>query len=89
MTTKVEKLYLFTNRACMAFDRDGQQVIWAQLAIDQYGIHRPLARRAVSQATEFRLSQWRGFDKIISRLEMEYMLGLRTKEMDMAEAAVE
>lgn len=80
---KVKVFYLFTNRSCMAFDADGEQVLWAQRAITHYKINKQLARVAVSQAQEFHLSQFRGFDKIISRLEIEYLLGLRTKKMDM------
>lgn len=81
----VSSLYLYTNRNVMAFDIDGQQVSEAQGAIDCYHIDIDIARKVCGEATKFYISKWREWNQEISRKEMEYLLGLRTLEMDLRE----
>lgn len=81
------KLYrsftLFTNRNCMVFDMSGTQVPDAQYAVDCYRI-MPLVAQFVLDSTEtFYIAKWSEWEHEVSQLEIEYLLGLRTRERDL------
>jgi len=74
---------LYTNRNCMVFDQVGTQVPDAQYAVDCYRI-LPVVAQYVLDATEtFYIAKWGDWSHEISQIEMEYLLGLRTKELDL------
>lgn len=80
---KPHKMWLFTNRNCMIFDRDGNQIPEDQNAIDCYHLNKEAALRITLEAEEFRLAQWSKWEHAITRKEMQYLLGIRSKEMDL------
>jgi hypothetical protein len=73
---------LFTNRNCIIFDKDGGQIAEDQNAIDCYQLDKEAALRITLEAEEFYLTAWGRWEHAITREEMQYLLGIRTREMD-------
>ncbi len=84
MMKKARKIWLFTNRNSMIVDESGDQIGEAQAAIGCYEVHPAEALRLTNEATEFYISKWQEWAHPITRKEMQYLLGLRTREMDAA-----
>lgn len=82
---KARTVYLFTNRNCLVFDDKGEQLAWYQRAISCYDLDPELAKEVARDAQEIFLSRWREWSHSITKKEFEYLLGLRTKEMDLAD----
>jgi hypothetical protein len=78
-------VWLFTNRNIMVFDAHGSQIPDAQGAVSCYHIDAKAAARVLDQAQELYIAKWRQWAHAITRKEMQYLLGLRTKEMDLQE----
>jgi hypothetical protein len=76
---------LFTNRSAMICDDFGAPVRGIEGAVGPYGVNPHMARELCAEATEFRLSKFGEWSVTITRIEMEYLLGLRTRERDLAE----
>jgi hypothetical protein len=82
---RAHKIWLFTNRNVLIFDEAGLQIPEAQSAISCYEVNPTEALRLTNEASEFYLTQWDYWAHAISRRDMQYLLGLRTREMDLAE----
>lgn len=80
---RCKTMHLFTNRNCCAFDENGEQIVEYQRAINCYDIDPEMAMQATEEAENFYISKWREWNQAISRIEMQYLLGLRTRMMDM------
>lgn len=76
---------LFTNRNCLVFNEAGQQIAEAQAAISCYHVDKRKAREVAQKGGKFYLACWGDWHHEISRRSFEYLLGLRTREMDVAE----
>jgi len=70
----------------MIFDKERNQIDEYQKAIGCHEIDKDLAYQATLEAEIFEISQWYGWSHTITRKEMQYLLGLRTREMDLMEA---
>lgn len=82
---KAHEIILYTNRNWMVFDADGQQMPDYQQAVSCFEIaNADLARRAIAEAYLLGIAKWGVWRHEITRTEMEYLLGLRTREMDLA-----
>jgi hypothetical protein len=80
-------MILFTNRNCMVFDGDGNQVIEYQRAINCYSVNPEKAQETIDYCEEYYIASWRdGWKHKITKKETEYLLGLRTRERDLPEA---
>lgn len=82
---RAKTIYLFLARNCCVFDEHGEQIIEYQRAMSCYRINKKLAMQATEEAEEFFISSWKDWAHPISRKSMQYMLGLRTRKMDLAE----
>lgn len=81
---EANEIYLFTNRNWMVFDAQGNQMPEYQGAINCYGINdAALAERAISEAKLFYVCKWKDWEEEVTKREMQYLLGLRTREMDL------
>jgi hypothetical protein len=74
---------LYTNRAVMVYNTAGHQIPFYQKSLTCYRIDKKLAQEVADKAGKFILAQWRGWTHEITKLEFEYLLGLRTRKMDM------
>lgn len=82
----MRSLTLFTNRNMIVFDDKGEQDAEAQSSVSCYDIDAARAQSAVDSCTEFYLAKWREWRHSVTKREIEYLLGLRTKERDLGEA---
>jgi hypothetical protein len=83
----IKSVYLFTNRNCLVFDEDGQQMPEFQGGISCYRLNRKKAQIVADKGQEFFLSRYQKWAQPISRREFEYLLGLRSRKRDIAEQA--
>jgi hypothetical protein len=74
---------LYTNRQLMVFDESGEQVPELQSAVSCYEIDRVRLDRLLSLPCKFQIAKWTDWRHSISKLEFEYLLGIRTKEQDL------
>lgn len=82
-TAAIKEVVLFTNRNIMVFDELGHPMPEWQSCVTGYEIDKERALELCEQAKFFFLMKWSNHCRIeVSQLEMEYMLGLRTREMD-------
>ena len=82
---KPHTFYLFTNRNCMVFDENGEQMPELQACVSCYNVDADHAREVLAQCREFFVAHW-GSQRIeVKRRHIEYLLGLRTLEMDVQE----
>lgn len=84
---KAHTVYLFTNRNCLVFDVNGLQIPELQRGINCYGVDPVIAQRIANEASEFFISKHGTWSNQIDKKSFEYMLGLRTRERDLAEMA--
>lgn len=84
---KAHTVYLFTNRNCMVFDVNGVQIPELQGAINCYELHPDGAQQIANEASEFFISKYGTWSQQIDKKSFEYLLGLRTRERDLAEMA--
>lgn len=80
---KPHQLWLFTNRTWMVFDQDGQQIAEDQNAVGCHELDKVWALQVTLEAQEFRLACWGKWEHTVTRKEMQYLLGLRTLQMDL------
>lgn len=83
---KAHSVYLFMNRNCMVFDKEGSQLPEYQRGITCYRVDKKIARAVAAEAKEFHISSFREWSRPITRRSFEYLLGLRTRKMDTDEA---
>ena len=76
--------YLFTNRNCIVFDHDDTQDIEAQQEIGCYQMGRG-AQSVLDSCDQFYISRWGDWYHEVTKKEIEYLLGLRTRERDLEE----
>lgn len=79
---KPEQVYLFTNRNCLIFDQNGNQIPELQAAISCYVVQKELARAIAFAADEFFIAEFNNWSHPISRFSFMYLLGIRTEEDD-------
>lgn len=77
---KAESMWLFTNRNCLVFDKDGNQIPEYQCAITCYSIDKALALQACNEASEFHVGSFHEWEHPIDRKHMIYLLGIATRE---------
>jgi len=82
---KYRSVILFTNRNCMVFDNVGRQVPEAQGAIGCYEVDAEKAQAVLDDAAEFYVARWGEWRHEVRKAEIEYLLGLRTRERDLAD----
>ena len=88
MSAKYKTVILFTNRNCIVFDHVGQQDPEAQGAIGCYAVDAERAQAVLDDAEEFFIARWGEWRHEVRKAEIEYLLGLRTRERDLAEYGV-
>ena len=79
---KAKQMWLFTNRNCLVFDEEGDQIPEYQRAITCYSLNKKLARQACDEAEEFHIGSWRVWEHTIDRRQMIYLLGLAKRGVD-------
>lgn len=82
---KYKSFWLFTNRNCMVFDPAGNQVPDAQSAVSCYDLDPIAAQAVLDETQEFYLCRWNEWSHPVTKRDIEYLLGLRTRERDLAE----
>ena len=82
MVNKAKQMWLFTNRNCLVFDENGEQIPEYQAAITCYSLDRDVAKKVCDEATEFHIGSWREWEHEIPKKHMMYLLGLVTREDD-------
>lgn len=82
---KAKLMVLFTNRQCLVFDENGEQIPQYQAAISYYSINKKLAKQACEEAVEFHIGAWREWEHEITKKHMMYLLGLIKRADDVAE----
>jgi len=80
----MRQFWLFTNRNTIVFNHDGSQDVEAQSQIDCYTLTDE-AQSVIDSCDVFYLSRWGEWKHEISKREIEYLLGLRTYEVDCEE----
>lgn len=83
--SKAYSIYLFTNRNMMIFDREGNQLPEEQGMVSCYNLNREGLAPVIDQAEEFFIAKWRDWTMRISKKELQYLLGMRTLQMDLDE----
>lgn len=78
----IKEVYLFTNRNCLVFDENGDQMEDFQKAINCYDLDREKAMQVSGMGEKFYIAKWQEWAHEISRESFQYLLGLRTREMD-------
>jgi len=81
----ISEVILFTNRNLTVYNARGNQIPVYQRAVSCYGINKKLAREIACKSERFFLAKWKGWFEPITKKEFEYLLGLRTKKMDLEE----
>jgi hypothetical protein len=79
---KAKQMWLFTNRNCLVFDENGEQITEYQRAITCYTLNKKMAKQACEEASEFHIGQWREWEHPIDKKHMLYLLGLAKREDD-------
>lgn len=82
---KAKMMVLFTNRQCLVFDENGDQIPEYQAAITCYSLDKEIAKKICKEATEFHIGSWREWEHEITRKHMMYLLGLIAREEDHAD----
>lgn len=77
---KAKQMWLFTNRNCLVFDANGEQIPEYQASITCYTLNKKLAEQACNEAEEFHIGKWESWEHPISREEMKYILGVAKRE---------
>jgi hypothetical protein len=80
------QVILFTNRNLLVFNESDEQMIDLQGAIDCYSINPEKLRELLAHDCEFSIARWGKWRQDLTRREFEYLLGLRTAELDIADA---
>ena len=83
MLTK--SFYLFTNRNTLVFNEDGEQCVEDQRACNCYDVDKDALQKVLDQCSTFYISKYSVWIHVVSKKEIEYLLGLRTRELDTAE----
>jgi len=83
--SKPHTFWLFTNRHIAVFDRDGNQLGDAQDTVSCYHIDSEAVSRVLDQAEVFEIVKWREWKQPVTKKDIQYLLGLRTREMDLQE----
>jgi len=81
----IDSVYLFTNRNCLIFNEHGEQIGELQRAISCYNLDRKVAKRVAREAKVIYIACYREWAHEISAKSFEYLLGIRTKEEDLAD----
>jgi len=76
MVQKAKEMILFTNRNCLIFDENGEQITDYQMAISCSHIDPDIARKATEESETFSISKFRQWIQEITREEMQYLLGV-------------
>lgn len=82
---RAKSVWLWTNRNVSVFDEHGAQIAEVQAELSCYSLDKVVAQRVIDEADEFYVAKWNGWQHPISKREMEYLLGLRTRERDLNE----
>lgn len=80
-----KSMTLYTNRNIIVFNQHGNQDPVAQTAVDCYAINPRMAQDVINDTEQFNLAKWAAWSHQITKREMEYLLGLRTRARDMEE----
>lgn len=73
---KAKSMWLFTNRNCLVFDENGEQIVKYQRDISCSHINKKIARQATIEAADFHLGKFREWVHDITREEMQFLLGV-------------
>lgn len=83
----IKHVVLYTSRQIMVFTPCGHQIPFYQRAVNSYRVNKKLAQEIADKAEKFTIAKWKGSNFSITKKEFEYLLGLRTKKMDLSEIA--
>jgi hypothetical protein len=78
---KPVEIILFTNRNCLIFDEDGNQMCEYQSKISHSHIDKNIARKVISEAKKFSLCKFREWIHEISVDDMKCLLGVHENQM--------
>ena len=82
MTEKAKEMWLFTNRQCLVFDKDGIQIPEYQAEITCYSLNKEIAKRVCEEATEFHICSFKEWEHPITKRHMMFLLGLVERDTD-------
>jgi hypothetical protein len=85
----ISQVVLFTNRNIMVYNLKGNQIPFYQKSVSCYSINKKIAQEIADKAEKFFIARWTEWFEPITKKEFEYLLGLRTRAMDLAEATDE
>lgn len=77
---KVIEMCLFTNRNCLIFDENGEQITEYQSKVSCSYLDKKIALQATEEAITFRICKFREWEHEISRDEMQYLLGVHVHQ---------
>lgn len=75
-TGKAHTIYLCTNRNCLVYDAQDNQILKYQRAMRRRDFDKMLAREAAATGEKFYLMRWREWCHEISRQEFKWLMGL-------------
>lgn len=73
---QAKSMWLFTNRNCLVFDKDGNQIVKYQAAISCSTLDPEVAFKATEEAEEFHIGKFREWEHEINRDSMRFLLGI-------------
>lgn len=76
---------LYTNRNCTVYNPDGTQDAVAQSVVSCYHVDRVAAQDVLDRCHEFFISKFGEWSMPVLKEEIEYLLGLRTRERDISD----
>ena len=76
MPNKAKEMWLFTNRNCLIFDNEGNQIVEYQRGISCSNLNKEVAYTATVEAESFHIGKFREWVHDITREEMQYLLGV-------------
>lgn len=79
--TKAKQMHLFTNRNCLIFGDDDNQICEYQAKISCLHMDKKFARKIINESEIFYISKFREWSHEISRDEMKYLLGVHDTQL--------
>lgn len=78
---KVKEMILFTNRNCLIFNENDEQICEYQSKISCSHIDKKIARRITLESEKFSICKFREWTHEITKEEMQYILGVHSSQL--------
>ena len=78
---KPTEMHLFTNRNCLIFDEDGNQMCEYQSKISHSHVDKKIARKVIGEVNKFYLCKFKEWIHEISMDDMKCMLGVHDNQL--------